>query len=103
MLFSSQLFLLNIYQQLLDKGIDALLDDRDVRAGVKFKDTDLIGIPVRVTIGQKSLAEGNAEIKLRSESATRTADKSRSQKVPVEKAPDKIIHLVNLLKKQLKA
>jgi len=85
----------NIYQQLLNKGIDVLLDDRPLRGGVKFKDADLIGIPVRVTVGQKSLADGNAEIKLRSE--------YQSQKVPVEKAPDKAIELVNLLKKQLKA
>jgi len=85
----------NIYQQLLDKSIDVLLDDRDVRAGVKFKDADLIGIPVRVTVGQKSLAEGNVEIKLRSE--------ARSQKVPIEKATGKVIELTNILKEQLKA
>jgi prolyl-tRNA synthetase len=84
-----------IYQQLLDKGIDVLLDDRDVRAGVKFKDADLIGIPVRVTVGQKSLAEGNIEIKLRSE--------SKSQKVNIKEAPNKVIQLVNSLKEQLKA
>ena len=84
-----------IYQQLFDKGIDVLLDDRDLRAGVKFKDADLIGIPVRVTIGQKSLADGNVEIKLRSE--------SQSQKISIEDAPDKAIQLVNLLKEQLKA
>jgi prolyl-tRNA synthetase len=84
-----------IYQQLLDKGIDVLLDDRDVRAGVKFKDADLIGIPVRVTVGQKSLAEGNIEIKLRSE--------SKSQKVNIEEAPNKVIQLVNSLKEQLKS
>ncbi len=82
------------YQQLLDKGIDVLLDDRDVRAGVKFKDADLIGIPVRVTVGQKSLADGKVEIKLRSE--------SKSQKVSIEEAPDKVIGSINLLKEQLK-
>jgi prolyl-tRNA synthetase len=85
----------NIYQQLLGRGIDVLLDDRPLRGGIKFKDADLIGIPVRITIGKKSLADGNAETKLRSE--------SQSQKVPVEKALDKTIELVNLLKKQLKA
>jgi prolyl-tRNA synthetase len=83
-----------IYQQLLDKGIDVLLDDRDLRAGVKFKDADLIGIPVRVTVGQKSLAEGNVEIKLRFE--------SKSQAVPLNKAADKVIEMVNFLKEQLK-
>ncbi|OHB54504.1 MAG: hypothetical protein A2173_05800 [Planctomycetes bacterium RBG_13_44_8b] len=92
----------DIYQKLQDNGIDVLLDDRDVRAGVKFKDADLIGIPVRVTVGQKSLAEGNVEIKLRFESATRTADKSQSQKVGIKEATDKIIGSVNFLKEQLK-
>jgi len=83
----------NIYQQLLAKGVDVLLDDRILRGGVKFKDADLIGIPVRVTIGKKSVAEGNVELKLRSE--------SESQKVPVEKATGKVIELVNSLKEQL--
>jgi prolyl-tRNA synthetase len=82
-----------IYQQLLDKGIEVLLDDRDLRGGIKFKDADLLGIPVRVTVGSKSLKEGNIEIKLRRE--------SQSQKVSVKDAPDKIIDMVNLLKKQL--
>jgi len=85
----------NTYQQLLDRGINVLLDDRNVRGGVKFKDADLIGIPVRITVGRKSIAEGNVEIKARVE--------SRSQKVPIEKVTDKVIHLVNSLKEQLKA
>jgi len=84
----------NIYEQLLAKGVDVLLDDRAMRGGVKFKDADLLGIPVRVTVGQKSLAEGNVEIKLRSE--------SESSKVSVEDATDKVIELVNELKEQLK-
>jgi len=82
-----------IYQQLQNYGIDVLLDDRDIRGGVKFKDADLLGIPVRITVGQKSIAEGNVEIKLRAE--------SKSEKVPIEKAADKTIELVNSLKKQL--
>ncbi len=85
----------NTYKQLLDAGIDVLLDDRPLRGGVKFKDADLIGIPLRVTVGRKSVADGNVEIKLRSE--------SQSQKVAVEKATDKIIKLVDSLKEQLKA
>lgn len=54
-----------IYQELTDAGIDVLMDDRDQRPGFKFKDADLIGIPLRVTIGGKGLAEGIAEIKWR--------------------------------------
>ncbi len=84
-----------IYQQLLTAGIDTLLDDRIMRGGVKFKDADLIGIPVRVTVGRKALAEGNVEIKLRAE--------SENQKVSVKKATERIIKLVNELKEQLNA
>lgn len=54
-----------IYARLQEKGIEVLLDDRDERPGVKFKDADLLGIPVRVTIGARSLKEGNVELKLR--------------------------------------
>jgi len=50
----------DLYRELEEAGIEVLLDDRDERAGVKFNDADLIGIPVRVTIGPKSLAAGNA-------------------------------------------
>jgi len=49
----------------LGKEMDVLLDDRDERAGVKFKDADLIGIPVRVTIGERNLKQGMVELKLR--------------------------------------
>jgi len=83
----------NLYQRLLDAGLDVLLDDRPVRGGVKFKDADLIGMPIRVTVGAKSVAEGNVEIKLRAE--------PQSQKVPVEKATDKVVQLVSSLKEQL--
>jgi prolyl-tRNA synthetase len=85
----------NIYEQLLGNGIDVLLDDRILRGGVKFKDADLIGIPIRVTVGKKSVAEGNVEIKLRRE--------SQNRKVTIEKATDKTIELVNSLKEQLEA
>jgi len=56
-----------VYQQLLDAGVEVLIDDRKARAGIKFKDADLLGIPIRVTIGKKSLAEGEVDLKLRSE------------------------------------
>ncbi|MBL8817981.1 MAG: proline--tRNA ligase [Planctomyces sp.] len=57
-----------IYDELISSGIDVLMDDRDQRPGFKFKDADLIGIPLRVTIGGKGLAEGIAEIKWRTDS-----------------------------------
>ena len=55
-----------IYQTLKSAGVEVLLDDRDERPGVKFKDADLIGIPVRVTVGKKA-GEGLVEFKRRSE------------------------------------
>jgi len=54
-----------IYAGLMDAGQDVLMDDREERAGSKFKDADLVGIPVRVVIGEKNLKEGKVEIKLR--------------------------------------
>jgi len=54
-----------VYRDLWAKGIDALLDDRDERPGVKFKDADLLGIPFRITIGKKALAEGKVELRNR--------------------------------------
>lgn len=56
-----------IYNELLKYNIDVLFDDRNESAGVKFKDADLIGVPLRVTVGSKSLKEGKIELKLRSE------------------------------------
>jgi len=54
-----------LYESLAGKGADVLFDDRDERAGVKFNDADLIGIPLRVTVGPKRLAEGKVEVKIR--------------------------------------
>ena len=53
-------------RKLLDAGVEALIDDRKERPGVKFKDADLLGIPVRITVGKKA-AEGVVEYKLRKE------------------------------------
>jgi len=52
-------------QALAARGIDVLVDDREERPGVKFKDADLIGCPIRVVVGAKGLAKGGVEIKLR--------------------------------------
>jgi len=60
-----------IYNALTEKGIDVLFDDRDLNAGEKFVDADLIGIPIRVVISPKSLDLGGVEIKRRNESASR--------------------------------
>ena len=54
-----------IYAELTAHGVEVILDDRDERPGVKFKDADLVGFPIRIGIGEKSLAKGEVEIKPR--------------------------------------
>jgi prolyl-tRNA synthetase len=71
------------------QGIEVLFDDRDERPGVKFKDHDLIGCPVRVAVGGKSLKEGVVEVKLR------TDTKEQTKKVPVAEAVAFVTGLVN--------
>ncbi len=80
-----------IYAGLQKSGVEVLFDDRDVRAGFKFKDADLIGIPIRVTIGEKSLAKGVVEIKLRNQ--------PQAEEVPIDKALEKVGTLVQALRK----
>jgi prolyl-tRNA synthetase len=53
------------YAELTAKGVDVILDDRDERPGVKFKDSELVGFPIRIGLGEKSLAKGEVEIKPR--------------------------------------
>lgn len=72
-----------LYQQLQEQGVDVLMDDRDARPGFKFKDGDLIGIPLRVVIGEKGLAQGQLELKWRSE--------AKSWNVPLAEAKARIL------------
>mgnify|MGYP001112238900 FL=1 len=58
---------LDIYEKLLARGVDVLLDDRNERAGVMFADSDLIGIPHRIVIGDKGLKNNIVEYKARSQ------------------------------------
>ena len=51
-----------IYAELTARGVDVILDDRNERPGVKFKDADLIGVPYRVTLGKRKFEQGQAEI-----------------------------------------
>jgi len=78
-----------IYTELLDVKVDTLLDDRDERAGVKFNDADLLGIPIRVTVGVKGIKGGQVEIKLRSE--------TESFFVPINNAASSIKEKVEVL------
>jgi len=64
----------DLYRGLQAANVEVLWDDRDERPGVKFKDADLIGIPLRVTIGAKGLAEGRIEIKARTETDPKKAE-----------------------------
>jgi prolyl-tRNA synthetase len=70
-----------LYGALTGAGVEVLWDDRDERPGVKFKDADLIGVPLRVTLGAKALAGGNVELKPRTES-----DPKKAELVPVADA-----------------
>ena len=67
------------------KGVDVIVDDRAERPGVKFKDADLIGFPVRVVVGAKGLANGGVEVKRRDQ------DKSQTKVVPVAEAAAAVI------------
>lgn len=82
-----------LYASLLTSGVDVLLDDRDDRPGVKFKDADLIGFPVKVVVG-KSLSEGTVEVSLR-------RDSSNKQAVPIADVAAHVVGLVNGLKAEL--
>jgi len=59
-----------IYEGLRAAGVEVLLDDRDERPGIKFKDADLLGFPLRVTVGEKGLKDGVVEIRDRATGAT---------------------------------
>jgi prolyl-tRNA synthetase len=80
-----------LYKDLIEAGIEVLIDDRDERAGVKFKDADLIGIPTQIILGEKNLKEGLIEIKDR---RTREA-----VKVIIEEAVEKIKGKINFTHK----
>jgi len=67
-----------IYRQLQKEHLEVLFDDRDARAGEKFSDSDLFGIPVRLTISKRTFKEGKLELKLRSA--------SQSERVAIEDA-----------------
>lgn len=74
-----------IYDELMARGIDVILDDRNERPGVKFKDSELVGFPIRIGIGEKSLAKGEVEVKPRA---------GALQLVKAEAAVETIMNLV---------
>lgn len=76
----------DMYKKLESSGIEVLFDDRDERPGVKFKDNDLIGIPLRIVVGSKGLAEGKVEVKIRATGEV--------QLLPIEDAVEHICKMV---------
>ncbi|MFZ0449033.1 MAG: proline--tRNA ligase [Desulfatiglandaceae bacterium] len=78
-----------ICNALLERGVEVLMDDRDERAGVKFMDADLLGIPVRVTVGKRGVKKGEVEMKLRTEKET--------QSILLKDAVDIVLNQVRLL------
>ncbi len=78
---------LQLEEELTRAGIDTLVDDRDERPGVKFKDADLMGFPVRIVVSDRSLAEGKVEIRKRTEKT--------SQLVPVADAAARVETLIS--------
>jgi prolyl-tRNA synthetase len=75
-------------QELTRLGVEVLVDDRDERPGVKFKDADLLGIPLRVTVGKKALENGGVELKLRRQ------DPKQSRIVALDGAAMQVFELV---------
>lgn len=80
----------DVYTALVKSGIETLYDDRDVRAGFKFKDADLIGIPIRVTVGEKSLAKNVLEVKERNQ--------PKADEFPIDKTVEKVVSRVHALR-----
>ena len=73
------------YAELTARGVDVILDDRDERPGVKFKDSELVGFPIRIGLGEKSLAKGEVEIKPRN---------GPIQYVKIEAAVEAVVKLI---------
>src|SRR5690606_1149602 len=78
-----------LYAELRDAGVDIILDDRDTRPGIMFADWELIGVPLRITIGERGLKEGVIEIQAR-----RAAE---AEKIPLEKAAGYTLEILKSL------
>jgi prolyl-tRNA synthetase len=76
-----------LYEELQARGVEVLLDDRDERPGVKFKDADLIGIPLRVTIGAKGLEKGYLELRRRRD--------AKSDEIPIADGAERLKTILN--------
>ena len=72
---------LDLYEDLIDKGVDVILDDRGLRPGVMFSEAELLGIPFRITISEKLLKDGKFEFKARASSANQLLNKDALLKI----------------------
>ncbi len=75
-----------LYQDLLDKGVEIIYDDRNVSAGIMFSDADLLGVPLRIIVSPRNIKQGVVEIK--------TRDKSYSANAPMDNALEEILKLL---------
>jgi len=80
----------SFYRQLQDEGLEVLLDDRDERPGIKFKDADLIGIPYRITIGKRYAQEGEVEIRRRVDGLTQSLSPEKAAREVVSAIRDEM-------------
>ena len=78
-----------LYAELMASGVEVLLDDRKVSPGVKFAESELLGCPIRATVGKRAVAEGNIEIQVRRS--------GEEHKFPVGSAADEIMRLLGAL------
>jgi prolyl-tRNA synthetase len=84
-----------LYEMLQQAGIEMLYDDREESPGVKFKDADLIGLPLRVTVSKRTLAQGGVEMKRR--------DRQERVIMPVEEAVERVKGEIEMLWAELEA
>lgn len=80
---------LKLYESLLARGVDVILDDRDARPGVMFAEWELIGAPLRVTVGERGLNDGVVELQARRE--------TEAAKIPVESALEAVLTKLDTL------
>ena len=80
---------LKLYESLLARGVDVILDDRDARPGVMFAEWELIGAPLRVTVGERGLNDGVVDLQARRE--------TEAAKIPVESALEAVLTKLDTL------
>jgi prolyl-tRNA synthetase len=81
-----------VYEELQERGVDVLLDERDERSGVKFKDADLIGIPIQIIAGRLA-AEGKVEMRLRRD--------KQGREITLDRAADEVVAVIEAEKRRL--